>query len=90
MLRPTLDGTTYAIAGAIGIALIVLARWASRHRGSRLDSWVALRIGDALFTEVVGAFLVGAGIGGVVMLQLNAAGPPRGIPPPPVRFGGFN
>ena len=24
------------------------------------------------------------------MLQLNAAGPPRGIPPPPGRFGGFN
>jgi membrane-bound ClpP family serine protease len=90
MQRPSLDATAYLVAGAIGIALIVLARWASRSRGSRLDSWVALRIGDALFTEVLGAFLVGAGIGGVVMLQLTAAGPPRGIPPPPGRFGGFN
>ena len=90
MQRPSLDLTTYALAGAVGIALIVLARWASRRRGSRLDSWVALRVGDVLFTEIVGAFLLGAGIGGVVMLQLSASGPPRGIPPPPGRFGGFN
>jgi len=90
MQRPSLDLAAYVIAGVVGIALIALARWASRRRGSRLDSWVALRVGDALFTEVLGAFLVGAGIGGMVMLQLSAAGPPRGIPPPPGRFGGFN
>ena len=47
----------------LGIALIVLARWASRQRGSRADTWLALRVGDVLFTEMLGAFLIAFAIG---------------------------
>jgi membrane protein implicated in regulation of membrane protease activity len=59
----TLDPLVAALAIPLGIALIVLARWASRVRGSRADSWLALRIGDVLFTEMLGAFLVAFAIG---------------------------
>lgn len=80
---PSLDslgGLKFTIGVALGLVLIVLARWASRTRGSRLDSWVALRAGDVLITEVVGAFLLGYGIGGLVS-QPDAGtvgGPPGG------------
>src|SRR5207247_5054043 len=56
----------FTIAIAIGVLLIALARWASRVRGSRLDLWVALRIGDVLLTEILGAFLLGYGLGGLI------------------------
>jgi hypothetical protein len=59
----TLDPAIALLAIGLGIALIVLARWASRKRGSRADSWIALRVGDVLFTEMLGAFLVGFAIG---------------------------
>jgi hypothetical protein len=59
----TLDPPTAVLAMVVGVALIVLARWASRKRGSRADSWIALRVGDVLFTEMLGAFLVGFAIG---------------------------
>jgi len=59
----TLDPVIAAIAILVGIALIVLARWASRERGSHADTWLALRVGDVLFTEMLGAFLVGFAIG---------------------------
>jgi membrane protein implicated in regulation of membrane protease activity len=59
----TLDPLTAVVAIAIGVALIVLARWASRERGSPVDTWLALRVGDVLFTEMLGAFIVGFAIG---------------------------
>ncbi|MGH2492033.1 MAG: hypothetical protein ACRDF9_11030 [Candidatus Limnocylindria bacterium] len=59
----TLDPIVALLAIPIGVGLIVLARWASRKRGSRADSWIALRIGDVLFTEMLGAFLVAFAIG---------------------------
>lgn len=59
----SLDPALAVLAIGIGIALIVLARWASRKRGSRADSWIALRVGDVLFTEMLGAFLVGFAVG---------------------------
>jgi membrane protein implicated in regulation of membrane protease activity len=80
----------FTLGVAIGLALILLARWASRTRGTKLDSWVALRLGDVLFTEVVGAFLLGYGLGGLVG-QPDA--PITGGPPGRIgvggRFGGF-
>jgi membrane-bound ClpP family serine protease len=68
----------FIAALAIGVALIVLARWASRIRGTKLDSWVALRMGDVLFTEVAGAFLLGYGLGGLIAQpdSVVAGGPP--------------
>ena len=72
----------FPIAVAIGLFLIVLARWASGVRGSKRDLWVALRIGDVLLTEIVGAFLVGYGAGGIV------APPDAAVANgPPGRFG---
>ena len=70
----------FMVALAIGLGLIVLARWASRTRGTKLDSWVALRMGDVLFTEVAGAFLLGYGIGGLIAQPdtVVAGGPPGG------------
>ena len=68
-------------AGVVGgLALIVIARLASRTRGSKLDSWVALRMGNVLFTEVVGSFLLGYGIGGLISQPDAVArgGPPGG------------
>lgn len=80
----------FAIAISVGLLLIVIARWASRVRGSKRDLWVALRMGDVLLTEIVGAFLVGYGLGGIVA-QPDAltAGRPPGSFGPPGRFGGF-
>jgi membrane-bound ClpP family serine protease len=84
------DAPIDALVIVLGIALIVLARWSARRKGTRWESLVALRIGDVLFTEVVGAFLIGYGIGALVAPQLDASGPPgpAGRPVPPPRFGG--
>jgi membrane protein implicated in regulation of membrane protease activity len=70
----------FGVAVGLGLALIVLARWASRNRGTKLDSWVALRMGNVLFTEVVGAFLIGYGLGGLISQPDAVArgGPPGG------------
>lgn len=59
----SLDPIVAVLAIVLGVGLILVARWASRVRGSRADSWVALRIGDVLFTEMLGAFLIGFAIG---------------------------
>ena len=67
----------------IGIALIVLARRASRHRGSRADTWLALRVGDVLFTEMLGAFLIGFAIGDIFATDDEPGAPRR------VGFGRF-
>ena len=88
---PAQDPAVYAIVGAAGVALIVLTRWAAR-RGGRWRSWIALSIGDLRFTEVVGAFLIGASLGGLLAPQLDAGGvtgPPRPMGPAG-RFGSFN
>ncbi len=84
------DAPLYVFVVVLGIALIVLARWAARRKGTRWESFVALRVGDVLFTEVVGAFLIGFGIGALVVPQLDSPGPPGppGRPVPPPRFGG--
>ena len=79
----SLDPVLAALTIPIGIALIVLARWASRHRGSPADTWIALRVGDVLFTEMLGAFLVGFAIGDLFATDDEAGGPGR------VGFGRF-
>ena len=79
----SLDPLIAALAIPIGIALIVLARWASRHRGSRADSWIALRVGDVLFTEMLGAFLVAFAIGDIFATDDEPGAPRR------VGFGRF-
>jgi len=80
----------FTIAIAIGVLLIALARWASRVRGSRRDLWVALRIGDVLLTEILRAFLLGYGLGGLIAQPdaVAASGPP-GRFGPVGRFGGL-
>ncbi len=80
----------FTIALILGLLLIALARWASRVPGTKSDSWVALRIGDVLFTEVIGAFLLGYGLGGLVVQPdgIAGAGPP-GRFAPAGRFGGL-
>src|SRR5438034_3527908 len=80
----------FPVAIVIGLLLIALARWASQVRGSKRDLWVALRIGDVLLTEILGAFLVGYGLGGLVAQPdaIAAAGPP-GRFGPVGRFGGL-
>ena len=61
----------------LGIVLIVVARWAARRKGTRWDSLVALRFGEVLVTEVIGAFLVGYAIGSFVAPPESArVGPP--------------
>lgn len=79
----TLDPLLATLAIPIGIALIVLARWASRHRGSRADTWLALRVGDVLFTEMLGAFLVAFAIGDIFATDDEPGAPRR------VGFGRF-
>jgi len=80
----------FTIAIAIGVLLIVLARWASRVRGSRRDLWLALRIGDVLLTEIFGAFLLGYGLGGLIAQPDAVAGSgPPGRFGPVGRFGGL-
>jgi membrane protein implicated in regulation of membrane protease activity len=74
----TLDPLIAAIVILVGIALIVLARWASRERGSHADTWLALRVGDVLFTEMLGAFLVGFAIGDIFATD-DAPGAPRRV-----------
>ena len=73
-----LTESKFALAATVGLALIVLARWASRVRDTKRDTWVALRVGDVLLTEVVGAFFVGA--------QPDVIGP--GGPPTRIGVGG--
>ena len=84
------DAPIYATVIVLGIALIVLARWAARRPGTKWESMVALRIGDVLFTEMLGAFLVGFAIGALVAPQLDSGGPPGppGRPGAGGRFGG--
>lgn len=80
----------FTIALILGLLLIALARWASRVPGTKSDSWVALRIGDILFTEVIGAFLLGYGLGGLVVQPDGIAGTgPPGRFVPAGRFGGL-
>lgn len=83
--------TKFVVAVTIGLLLIVLARWASRVRGSKRDLWLALRLGDVLLTEIVGAFLVGYGLGGLVAQPdaVATSGPP-GRFGPAGRFGGLS
>jgi len=69
---------------ALGIALIVVARWAARRRGTRWDSFVALRFGEVLVTEVIGAFLVGYAIGSFIA----PPGERTPVPGPPTPGGG--
>ena len=88
------DAPIYGLVVVIGVMLIVLARWAARRPGTRWESLVALRVGDVLFTEIFGVFLIGFGIGSLVAPQLDSGGPPgppgRGGPGPGPggRFGG--
>jgi len=88
-MTPTaFDVPLYVATVGAGIVLIGLARWATR-RGSRWDALVALRVGSVLFTEVLGAFLIGYGLGAILAVQMgpSAAGP-GGPPRPPIPVGG--
>ena len=74
----SLDPAVAVLAIPVGIALIVLARWASRHRGSPADTWLAMRVGDVLFTEMLGAFLIAFAIGDIFATD-DAPGQPRRV-----------
>lgn len=69
----------------------MIARWAARRRGTKWESWVALRIGDVFFTEVAGAFMIGFAVGGLLAPQFDDLnrGAPVGRIGPGGRFGGF-
>src|SRR2546428_6984592 len=60
---------------ASGVVLVAIARWAARKRGTRWESLVALRVGDVLVTEAVGAFLIGYAVG-VLVVPTERVGPP--------------
>ena len=75
--------TALLVAG--GTALIALARWAARRPGTRWESLIALRAGDVLITEVVGAFVIGYALGGL-LVSPDRGGPPGRGPGP---RGGF-
>ena len=79
----TLDPLVAGLAIPIGIALIIVARLASRQRGSHADTWIALRVGDVLFTEMLGAFLVGYAIADLFASDDEPGAPRR------VGFGRF-
>src|SRR5438045_5625516 len=72
----------FAIAVTVGLLLVVLARWASQVSGSRRDLWIALRLGDVLITEIIGAFLLCYRLSALIAAP-HAAPPNR----PPRRFG---
>ncbi|HKY52202.1 MAG TPA: hypothetical protein VJP45_13175 [Candidatus Limnocylindria bacterium] len=74
----SLDPLVAVVVMVVGIILIVVARRASRVRGSRADSWIALRIGDVLFTEMLGAFLIGFAVGDLFASD-DEPGQPRRI-----------
>ncbi len=77
---------TYLATLVLGVALVAVARWAGRRRGTRWESFVALRVSDVLVTEVAGAFLIGLSLGNLIAPaepQVGRPGPPR----PPGRFG---
>ena len=81
----------FAIAVTVGLSLVVLARWASQVSGSRRDLWIALRLGDVLVTEILGAFLLGYGLGGLIAApDAAAANGPPGRFGSVGRFGGFS
>jgi membrane protein implicated in regulation of membrane protease activity len=80
------EATTY-LAAVIGVALVVFARWSAKRPGTRWESLGALRTGDVLLTECVGAFLIGYALGSVIAPSADLGGPP-GRRGPPGRFGG--
>src|SRR5256885_1196003 len=47
-----LGDAKFAFAALFGLGLVVLARWASRTRGSKRDTWVALRIGAGGYGQI--------------------------------------
>jgi membrane protein implicated in regulation of membrane protease activity len=73
------DAPIYVLTVIVGVGLVVLARWAARRKGTRSEM-VALRMGDVLFTEMLGMFLIGFGIGALVVPQLDRGGVPGGPP----------
>ena len=75
-----------ALGIAVGIALLVLSRYA-RPFPEPLRGFVRLEAGGVSFTEIFAVFAIGYGIGSLATESPTAA---RGGPPPPVggRFSG--